>query len=121
MVSLLLSAHHPEVGSVIEIYETGPMGETLCDLCKRTVYVAWDEQMNRVALDPDSTGTIAVSLDGNRLPWCRDARGSQLAFDDAFYRLHEPRCRGLASVTEITRARSLRRPPGHPEARRRLA
>jgi hypothetical protein len=109
------------VGSVIEIYETGPMGETSCALCERTVYVAWDDQMNRVALDPDSTGAIAVSLDGNHLPWCRDTRGSQLAFDDALYRLHEPHCAGLATVTPIGRARSARRRAAQNVTARRTA
>jgi hypothetical protein len=109
------------VGSVIEIYETGPMGETSCALCERTVYVAWDDQMNRVALDPDSTGAIAVSLDGNHLPWCRDTRGSQLAFDDALYRLHEPHCAGLATVTPIGHAKSARRRAARPAPGRRTA
>jgi hypothetical protein len=121
MVPCLLPAHHPEVGSVIEIYETGPMGETSCALCKRLVYIAWDDEMNRVALDPDNDGPIAVSLDGNRLPWCRDAIGSQLAFDDAFYRLHEPHCTGLATVTPIGRARSARRRAAQTAPARRTA
>jgi hypothetical protein len=108
------------VGSVIEIYETGPMGETSCAACNSTVYIAWDDAMNRVALDPDDGGAIAVTLDGNRLPWCRDTAGTQLAlFDESLYRLHDPRC-GLATVTAISRAPSLRRLP-RPERHRRPA
>lgn len=94
---------------MIEIYETGPMGDTECPDCREPVYVAWDDEMNRVALEPDEAGPVAVSLDGNRLPWCRDARGSQLAFGDRFFRLHAPRCKALAGVRPITSARSLRR------------
>ena len=106
----LLPENATGVGCVTETYETGPMGDTECADCGRPVYVAWDDEMNRVALEPDANGVVAVSLDGNRLPWCRDARGSQLAFGDRFYRLHRPRCSALAPVRPITTARSLRRP-----------
>jgi hypothetical protein len=106
---------------VIEIYETGPMGDAPCPACKQRVYIAWDDEMNRVALDPDVNGTVVVSLDGNRLPWCRDARGSQLAFDESLYRPHDPQCPGLARVRAITSARSLRRPPRPVAPARRTA
>lgn len=94
----------------VTVYDVGPMGDTECPDCQEPVYVAWDDDMNRIALEPDNAGTIAVTLDGNQLPWCRDARGSQLAFGDRFYRLHRPRCPAIAPVRAITSARSLRRP-----------
>jgi hypothetical protein len=100
----------------VTVYDVGPMGDTECPDCRQPVYIAWDDDMNRIALEPDDAGTIAVSLDGNRLPWCRDARGSQLAFGDRFYRLHRPRCTALAPVRAITSARSLRRPKRTPAA-----
>jgi hypothetical protein len=80
---------------------------------------AWDDDMNEIALDRDDNGTVAVSLDGNRLPWCRDARGTQLAFGEVLYRPHDPKCPGLATVTPIGHAPSLRRPAlPAPSARR---
>lgn len=99
------------------VYETGPMGDAPCPDCRKPVYIAWDDDMNRVSLDPDPAGLVAVSLDGNHLPWCRDARGSQLGFDDVFYRLHSPNCPGIATVTPIGSARSLRRPVTPPADR----
>jgi hypothetical protein len=91
-------------------YDDGPVGEAPCPRCKRTVYYAWDDEMNSIPLDPALLdGPVAVMLDGNRLPWCRDARGSQLAFGESLYRLHDPTCPGLATVTPIGRAPSLRR------------
>jgi hypothetical protein len=107
-------------GGVITSYETGPLGDDFCPACKQPVYYAWDDEMTSVALDPDPAGAIAVSLDGNHLPWCRDATGTQLAFDETLHRLHDPTCAGLATVTAITAARSLRQPP-RPERRRRYA
>lgn len=105
---------------MITSYDTGPLGDDLCPACKRPVYYAWDDEMTSVPLDPDENGPIAVSLDGNSLPWCRDALGTQLAFDESLYRLHDPACGGLATVTPIGHARSLRLPP-RPETRRRYA
>ena len=103
-------------------YETDPLGEAPCPRCKRTVYYAWDDGQNSVALDPDLlNGPVAVSLDRNNIPWCRDARGTQLAFGESFYRLHDPRCPGLATVTPIGRAPSLRCPPVRPVPARRTA
>jgi hypothetical protein len=105
---------------VITSYETGPLGDDVCPACQRAVYYAWDDEMTSVALDADPNGAVAVSLDGNHLPWCRDATGTQLAFDESLYRLHDPECTGLATVTPSGEARSLRRPP-EPEKRRRYA
>jgi hypothetical protein len=93
----------------VTAYDTGPLGEVPCPACKQVIYLAWDDEMNRVALDADSSGTVAVSLDGNRLPWCRDARGTQLAFGEELYLLHDPQCPGLATVTPIGDAKSRRR------------
>jgi len=107
---------------VIEIYDTGPMGDAECALCKQAVYIAWDDDMNRVALDPDPDGTVAVSLDGNRLPWCRDTRGAQLAFDESMYRLHDPGCPGLARVIPFVPPASRPHPRlRHTGAQRKLA
>lgn len=104
----------------VTVYEVGPMGDTGCPDCQGPVYIAWDDDMNRIALEPDEDGPVAVSLDGNRLPWCR-AVGSQLAFSDRFYRLHAPRCPALAPVRAITSARSLRRRPRPAATGRRTA
>jgi hypothetical protein len=93
----------------VTVYDTGPLGEVPCPVCKQVIYLAWDGDMNRVSLDADPAGTVAVSLDGNCLPWCRDARGTQLTFDEELYRLHDPQCPGLATVTPIGNARSRRR------------
>jgi hypothetical protein len=84
---------------------------------------AWDADMDAVALDADDAGTIAVSLDGNNLPWCRDAAGTQLAFDESLYRLHDPRCEGLKRrVRQIGSAKSARsRRPARPAPERRHA
>jgi hypothetical protein len=102
-------------------YDDGPVGEAPCPRCKRTVYYAWDDEMNSIPLDPALLdGPVAVMLDGNRLPWCRDARGTQLAFGESLYRLHDPTCPGLATVTPIGRAPSLRR-RAHPASPRRTA
>jgi predicted RNA-binding Zn-ribbon protein involved in translation (DUF1610 family) len=102
------------------VYDTGPLGNVPCPACGEEIYLAWDAGMNRIALDPDPDGPIAVALDGNLLPWCRDAAGTQLAFDDSFYRLHDPTC-GLATVTPIGRAKSARRRDADPEPARRTA
>lgn len=92
-------------------YETDPLGAAPCPACKRVVYFAWNDAMQAVALEPDLLdGPVAVSLDRNNIPWCRDARGTQLAFGESFYRLHDPRCPGLATVTPIDHARSRRVP-----------
>lgn len=107
---------------MITVYETDPLGEAPCPACKRTVYYAWDDGQNSVALDPDLLdGPVAVSLDRNNIPWCRDARGTQLAFGESFYRLHDPTCPGLATVTRIDRAPSLRRRAVRPVTPRRTA
>jgi len=92
------------------IYDPGPLGEAPCPACKRPVYWAWDPDMVNTALDPDPDGTVAMSLDRNHIPWCREARGTQLAFDEELYRLHDPHCTGLATVTPIGQARSRRFP-----------
>jgi hypothetical protein len=108
----------------VTVYDTGPLGDEPCPACRRLVYWAWDADMTPVALDPDENGTVAVSLDGNSLPWCREARGSQLAFDESLHRLHDPNCTGLATVTPIGQARSRRTAPrrtGRPETARRTA
>jgi len=103
------------------VYDTGPLGDDQCPACKQAVYYAWDDEMASVPLDRDDAGTVAVSLDGNRLPWCRDARGTQLGFDESLYRLHDPACPApKARVVPIGQAPSLRRPP-QPETRRRYA
>ena len=101
----------------METCDGEPLGEAPCPACKRIVYWAWDDEMNTVALDPALLdGTIAVSLDGNNLPWCRDVRGKQLAFGESLFRLHDPHCPGLATVTPIGRAPSLRRRNARPAA-----
>lgn len=104
---------------MITVYETDPLGEAPCPACKRTVYYAWNTAMESIPLDPDLLdGPVAVSLDRNNIPWCRDARGTQLALGESFYRLHDPTCPGLATVTPIGHARSLRRPRRAAPARR---
>jgi hypothetical protein len=97
-----------------------PLGWEPCPACKRTVMFAWDADMEAIALDADDAGSIAVSLDGNNLPWCRDASGTQLAFDESLYRLHEPTC-GLAEVRRIESAPSVRRRPVRPVPERKQA
>jgi hypothetical protein len=109
----------------VTVYDTSPMGDIACPCCGGAVYVAWDERMVRVTLDPDPDGTFAVLLDDNRLPWCRDARG-ELPFEQRLYRLHSPeRCAALAdamaSVRLIGTARSVRQARRQTGTGRRLA
>lgn len=104
----------------VTLYDASPLGASRCTACKRPVYVAWDPGQNRVALDRDDNGTVAVSLDGNQLPWCRNASGTQLAFDEDLYRPHEPYC-GLATVTSIGDARSARQRAARPAPAERSA
>ncbi len=94
----------------VTIYDPGPFGEGTCPACRQPVFWAWDPDQVNIPLDPDPAGTVAMSVDRNNIPWCRDARGSQLAFDEELYRLHDPVCPGLATVTPIGSAPSLRRP-----------
>ena len=105
----------------VTVYDTGPLGHERCPACKRVVYWAWDADMASVALEPDSGGVVAVRIDGNSFPWCRDARGTQLVLGEELYRLHDPTCPGLATVTRIDRAPSLRRRAVRPVTPRRTA
>lgn len=92
-----MSAHGPD-----------PVGWRNCEACGRQVMNAWDGEMTLIALeaDPDK-GTVAVSLDGNGLPWCRSAVGVQLELDENLYRPHDPWCEGLKDrVRVIGSARS---------------
>lgn len=107
----------------VAIYDPGPLGEGTCPACELPVYWAWDPGQVSTPLDPDPAGTVAMSVDRNNIPWCRDARGTQLAFDESLYRLHDQRCTGLATVTPIAQARSHRRVPAprRPQPARRTA
>jgi hypothetical protein len=105
----------------ITVYDTGPLGHERCPACQQVVYWAWDADMASVALESDLNGIVAVRIDGNDFPWCRDARGKQLAFGESLYRLHDPTCPGLATVTRIDRAPSVRRRPARPATPRRTA
>lgn len=78
-----------------------PLGWERCPGCGKTVMFAWDRDMEAVALEADDDGQFAVSLDGNRLPWCRPTAGTQLAFDESLYRPHDPSCPGVAPVIAL--------------------
>lgn len=88
-----------------------PLGWAPCPACKRQVMYAWDDDMETACLEPDDSGEIAVSLDGNRLPWCRLTAGTQLAFDETLYRLHDPVCPApLAPLVDLAGRRPAPRP-----------
>ncbi len=102
------------------VYDPGLLGEAPCPACKLPVYWAWDADMVNTALDPDPDGDVAVSLDRNNVPWCRDARSGQLALDESLYRPHEPVCSApLATVSDLAAKRQEQR--SEPERARRYA
>lgn len=96
-------------------YEVPVLGDAPCPTCKNPAFFAWDDDMDVIALNADPGGDWAVSIDANRVEWCRPVTGRQLAFDEVLYRLHE------CPLADVITLADRRQPASRPESPRRAS